>query len=110
MHRGPHLARVRSDALPETQGTRRLPVRLRRGSGGEASEWPPSYQTIGWEAALDDLEARFGNVAEILAEPALREVEESTRPCSRIFAPRITTRFTGPPILCWRAYATWHAA
>ena len=40
---------------------------------------PPGYQTIGWEAVLDDLEARFGNVAEILAEPALREVEESTR-------------------------------
>jgi predicted O-methyltransferase YrrM len=40
---------------------------------------PPGYQTIGWEAVLDDLEARFGNVAEILAEPALWEVEESTR-------------------------------
>jgi predicted O-methyltransferase YrrM len=40
---------------------------------------PPTYQTIGWEAALDDLGARFGNAAEILDEPALREVEESTR-------------------------------
>jgi predicted O-methyltransferase YrrM len=40
---------------------------------------PPSYETVGWEAVLDDLGARFGNVAEILAEPALQEVEESTR-------------------------------
>ncbi|MBA2712755.1 MAG: hypothetical protein H0U55_04255 [Rubrobacteraceae bacterium] len=40
---------------------------------------PPSYVTVGWETALDDLGARFGNVAEVLAEPALREVEESTR-------------------------------
>ncbi len=40
---------------------------------------PPSYVTVGWETALDDLGARFGNVAEVLAEPALRDVEESTR-------------------------------
>lgn len=40
---------------------------------------PPSYETIGWEMALDDLGARYGNVAEILEEPALREVEERTR-------------------------------
>ena len=40
---------------------------------------PPHYETVGWKRVLKDLEARFGNVAEILEEPALREVEESTR-------------------------------
>jgi predicted O-methyltransferase YrrM len=40
---------------------------------------PPSYVTVGWETALDDLGARFGNVADILREPALLEVEENTR-------------------------------
>jgi len=40
---------------------------------------PPSYETVGWKTVLDDLGARFGNVAEILEEPALRELEESTR-------------------------------
>ena len=39
----------------------------------------PAYETISWEEALADLEARFGSVAEILDEPALREVEEDTR-------------------------------
>jgi predicted O-methyltransferase YrrM len=39
----------------------------------------PTYETIRWEEALADLETRFGSVAEILEEPALREVEESTR-------------------------------
>jgi predicted O-methyltransferase YrrM len=40
---------------------------------------PPSYPTAGWETILDDLEARFGNVSEVLKEPALREMEENTR-------------------------------
>jgi predicted O-methyltransferase YrrM len=40
---------------------------------------PPLYETVGWERVLNDLETRFGNVAEILEEPALREVEEDTR-------------------------------
>jgi hypothetical protein len=40
---------------------------------------PPVYETVRWETALDDLEARFGNVAEILEEPALAAVEEGTR-------------------------------
>jgi predicted O-methyltransferase YrrM len=40
---------------------------------------PPSYETVGWETALDDLEARFGDVSKVLAEPALQKVEESTR-------------------------------
>jgi predicted O-methyltransferase YrrM len=40
---------------------------------------PPEYETVLWARALDDLSVRFGNVAEILDEPALREVEESTR-------------------------------
>ncbi len=39
----------------------------------------PTYETVGWEKALDDLAARFGNVAEVLEEPALLEVEERTR-------------------------------
>jgi predicted O-methyltransferase YrrM len=40
---------------------------------------PPSYETVGWKTVLKDLEARFENVAEILEEPALQEVEECTR-------------------------------
>ena len=40
---------------------------------------PPSYETVGWDSALKDLEAHFGNVAEILEEPALQKMEESTR-------------------------------
>jgi len=40
---------------------------------------PPSYETVGWETALDDLVARFGNVSEVLEEPALGEMEENTR-------------------------------
>ena len=40
---------------------------------------PPSYATVGWKSVLEDLEARLGNVAGILEEPALRELEESTR-------------------------------
>jgi predicted O-methyltransferase YrrM len=40
---------------------------------------PPSYETVGWKSVLKDLEARIGNVAGILEEPALRELEESTR-------------------------------
>lgn len=39
----------------------------------------PTYETVRWEGALADLGSRFGNVAEILQEPALREVEEGTR-------------------------------
>jgi predicted O-methyltransferase YrrM len=40
---------------------------------------PPSSETLGWEQALNDLDKRFGNVAEILKGPALREIEEGTR-------------------------------
>lgn len=40
---------------------------------------PPAYETISWEEALSDLDGSFGNVLEILNEPALRQVEESTR-------------------------------
>lgn len=40
---------------------------------------PPHYETVGWRQALSDLDARFGNVAEILEENALREMEERTR-------------------------------
>jgi predicted O-methyltransferase YrrM len=40
---------------------------------------PPSYETVGWKNVLMDLEVRFGDVAVILEEPALRDLEESTR-------------------------------
>jgi predicted O-methyltransferase YrrM len=40
---------------------------------------PPSYETVGWEHTLVDLDERFGSVAEILEEPALERVEQDTR-------------------------------
>ncbi len=40
---------------------------------------PPSYETVGWEQALLDLEARFGGVRSVLEERALEEVEERVR-------------------------------
>ena len=40
---------------------------------------PPHYETVGWEEALRDLEDGPGRAAEILAEPALGEIEERTR-------------------------------
>ena len=39
----------------------------------------PAYETVGWEDALRRLEDGPGRAAEILAEPALGEVEERTR-------------------------------
>ena len=39
----------------------------------------PVYETVTWEDALRDLEARLGPVAEVLEEPALAEVEQNTR-------------------------------
>ena len=39
----------------------------------------PDYETVGWEGAMSDLEPRPGLAAEILDEPALRDVEEETR-------------------------------
>ena len=39
----------------------------------------PAYETVGWEDALWSLEDGPGRAAEILAEPALGEVEERTR-------------------------------
>ncbi len=39
----------------------------------------PPYETLSWKGALRDLEERFGHVAGVLEEPALSEVEESTR-------------------------------
>ena len=38
-----------------------------------------SYDTVGWEGLLQELEERFGDVGRVLSEPALREVEERTR-------------------------------
>jgi predicted O-methyltransferase YrrM len=40
---------------------------------------PPHYDTVGWNSALKDLEARLGGVGEVMKEPALRELGESTR-------------------------------
>jgi hypothetical protein len=40
---------------------------------------PPAYDTVSWKSTLRDVEERFGRVAEVLDEPALREVEEDTR-------------------------------
>jgi predicted O-methyltransferase YrrM len=39
----------------------------------------PIYETVSWERALGDLEARMGRVGPILDEPALNEIEEHTR-------------------------------
>jgi hypothetical protein len=39
----------------------------------------PDYETVSWEGAMRDLEPRPGLAAEILDEPALRDVEEETR-------------------------------
>ena len=40
----------------------------------------PSYETVSWKDALQDIEEQFGRVvADVLDEPALREVEEETR-------------------------------
>jgi predicted O-methyltransferase YrrM len=40
---------------------------------------PPTYETVSWKNLLGDLEERFGRVTDVLGEPALVEVEESTR-------------------------------
>ena len=40
---------------------------------------PPPYETVGWEEAMRDLGDGPGRAAEILAEPALGEIEERTR-------------------------------
>jgi predicted O-methyltransferase YrrM len=39
----------------------------------------PTYETVGWKGALGDVEERFGRATDVLDEPALGEVEESTR-------------------------------
>jgi predicted O-methyltransferase YrrM len=39
----------------------------------------PTYETVTWKTLLRDLDERFGSVADVLCEPALSEVEESTR-------------------------------
>lgn len=39
----------------------------------------PSYETVGWELALRDVEGLLGGVKGILEEPALARVEEETR-------------------------------
>jgi predicted O-methyltransferase YrrM len=39
----------------------------------------PTYETVSWKGALRDVEEQFGRVADVLDEPALREIEEETR-------------------------------
>jgi predicted O-methyltransferase YrrM len=39
----------------------------------------PTYEIIYWKSALQDVQERFGHVADVLEEPALGEVEERTR-------------------------------
>lgn len=39
----------------------------------------PAYETVTWEEAVRSLEAAPGRAAEVLHEPALRQVEEDTR-------------------------------
>jgi len=39
---------------------------------------PPPYETVGWDEALRDVEARPGRAMSILGEPALARVEEAT--------------------------------
>ena len=40
---------------------------------------PPQYETVSWEKLLQDMEARFDGVADILEEPALDTIEKSVR-------------------------------
>ena len=39
----------------------------------------PTYETVGWEGALREIEAHLGHVVDVLDEPALDEIEEYTR-------------------------------
>ena len=39
----------------------------------------PTYETVGWEGALREMEAHLGHVVDVLDEPALEEIEEYTR-------------------------------
>lgn len=39
----------------------------------------PTYETVSWEGALRDVQARLGYVANVLGEPALKDIEEHTR-------------------------------
>ena len=59
--------------------TRRHSCPVTRRSWRSGSSPAPILRDDRLGEALDDLGARFGDVAEILEEPALREVEESTR-------------------------------
>ena len=40
---------------------------------------PPNHETTTWEEVLQDLDAMYGRVGEILEEPALSEIEAHTR-------------------------------
>ena len=64
----------------------RHPLELRDRMAGYAelglerlSGTPPTYETVGWEQALRDVEERLGGARGILEEPALTQIEEDTR-------------------------------
>lgn len=40
---------------------------------------PPQYETVSWEKLLQDMEARFDGIADILEEPALGTIEKRVR-------------------------------
>jgi predicted O-methyltransferase YrrM len=77
---------VRKDEKPEPFFLAWRPQEARERTAGYLDlcldrlfERSPSYETVTWEDALRDLDARLGPVAAFLEEPALREVEENTR-------------------------------
>ncbi len=39
----------------------------------------PTYETVAWDGALEDLEEHLGRMADVLGEPALNEMQEDTR-------------------------------
>jgi predicted O-methyltransferase YrrM len=39
----------------------------------------PTYESVAWDGALEDLEEHLGRMADVLGEPGLREIEEDTR-------------------------------
>ena len=58
---------------------------------------PPQYETVDWETASVELEEHFGNVANILEEPALNEIEDYIRNVAD------ATRYENPGFPGWGA-------
>jgi predicted O-methyltransferase YrrM len=77
---------VRDDERPKPFFPAQRPREIRDRASGYADLFldylfarSPAYDTVSWRDALLDLEAHLGSVESVLGEPALREVEESTR-------------------------------